>query len=66
MTAPLWKRLLMVPRAFALGVREGHASPRDLAVGMTYDHPDTWRSRAYDRGVNLGQRIARRSGTTVV
>jgi hypothetical protein len=44
-------------RAYVLGLREGWAEP-DLGVGMTYDRdPASARSVAYDRGVNLGQRL---------
>lgn len=43
---------ILHPRIFLLGLRECRS-----ALGMTYDHPDTLRSRAYDKGRYLGWRI---------
>lgn len=44
-------------QAFALGVREGFEGG---CCGMTYENdPESPRSRAYDRGLNLGEFFAR-------
>lgn len=43
--------------AFILGLREGFNDPSSV-VGMTYDNdPNSNRSRAYDYGLTLGQRL---------
>jgi hypothetical protein len=52
---------ISIIRAFVLGVREGYASPYGYGTGMTYDEsPHSPRSRAYDRGLNVGEPIGRR------
>lgn len=46
---------VMHPRIYRLGYREHHS-----AFGMTYRHPDTLRSIAYDLGRAEGEREASR------
>lgn len=44
--------------AFLLGLRDGFRSGGMLSSGITYnDSPESPRSRAYDRGATLGERV---------
>lgn len=45
--------------AFWLGFKDGLENPYDLTSGITWDN-SRWISEAYDRGVNLGQWVAKR------
>ena len=44
-------------RAFYFGACDGIDQPRDLSSGMTWD--DREMNEVYDRGVNVGQALAR-------
>lgn len=49
--------MMEIVSAYLLGVKEGFLNPYGVAVGMTYE--DDSLSEAYDRGLNLGERIGR-------
>ena len=51
------KRLLLKPRTFCLGMKDGYQECWYLSMGITYRLHCL--NNIYDQGVNLGQRLGR-------